>query len=455
MMLYWVIVFAILTMASLGLFIFQLTSNKSLENRAIRAQEQMDRFGSAPPYYRDEAQSRGTKIFAAMEKDLKDMANLVVGGENVVFRSADEQARKLLREINATTPKVNESDALLTALATLHELYLAADQRAGDQTQRVADLQAEVRSLTEQLRGARSEFETEVASLGQRVGSVEDEKATALAQKNEQLQGLQETLDARERELQRLKREGSVVVREKDVEIIRLETQIAMLQRQIQDLKPSTFEPNAILTKADGRILRAVPGSDVVYIDLGEADGLRLGTRFEVYSQTREARKELLGKTAVEVVTLMDGTAECRVVRPPSRPIIEGDVIVNIAYERDRKPRFLIEGTFDLDYDGQPDPEGGVDLVANLIRQWGGEVVAELDESVDFVVLGISPEHWVYGDNVLISDVVREQIRLRETQGERFSDTVRRATAMYIPVLTQGQFLFLAGFAGSPVTAGL
>ena len=225
-------------------------------------------------------------------------------------------------------------------------------------------------------------------------------------------------------------------------------SKIAALQRQVKDLKPATFDPNAILRKADGRILRAVPGSDVVYINLGAADKVKVGQGFEVYSQTGETPATLRGKASVEVVTLMEETAECRITRrSPNAPIVEGDIVVNIAYERGRQPKFVVRGEFDLNYDGQIDFDG-IEQITAIIRQWGGQVVPDLDETVDVVVIGVAPSVPTFHRDERVSDVVRDQAAQKEAQLARFRNLVDQAGKMYIPVITQNQFLFLTGYAG-------
>ncbi len=448
-MLYWVIVFAILMMASLGLFIFQLTNNKRLENDAQRATRDVNAFGRPPQYYSDEARNRNTNVFAVMTDNLKKVSGVVTGVPEDVGPMVVAKAEQAVKDIADRKPgAIGATDTLLVALAKLDGLHTDERDQAAAAQGRLRDLEAEKAALTEQLKSTRDAFEGQVATLREQLQQVEEEKTKSLGQKDEQLRDLQATLDAREQQLQKLKREGNAVVRDKDVEIGRLETVVGTLQEQIKSLKPSTFDPNAILTKADGRILRAVPGSDVVYVNLGAADKVKVGMGFEIYSQTREGSGGLRGKASMEVATVMEDTAECRVTRrTPGQPIIAGDYVVNIAYERNRKPKFVVQGEFDLDYDGIPDPDG-VEQVANLIRQWGGQVVEELDQSVDFVVVGQSPGGPKFADDTILTDVVRDQARRKELAGFQFVQLLDRAASMYVPVITQNQFLFLTGYAG-------
>jgi hypothetical protein len=253
-------------------------------------------------------------------------------------------------------------------------------------------------------------------------------------------------LNTLQQQYQSLIRNGNKDKQLLEIELARAEKQIADQRDKLRALSPETFDPNAILTKADGKILRAIPGSDVVYINLGEPDKIKVGMGFEVYSQTREVPKGLRGKASIEVVTIMHDTAECRVMRnDASSPIIEGDLIVNIAYERGRMPKFLILGDFDLNYDNITDFDGP-DKVAGMVRAWGGQVVKELDESVDYVVVGTGPLVPQLSANA--SDVVRDEVQQKQIESSRFKNTIEAARARFIPVITQQQFLFLTGYAG-------
>ena len=220
-----------------------------------------------------------------------------------------------------------------------------------------------------------------------------------------------------------------------------------MLRKQVDELKPSAFDPADILTKADGRILKAIPGSTVVYVNLGEDDGLKLGMGFQVFSPTRERGDSLRGKASLEVMALTPLTAECRITwNKPGRPIITGDIVVNISYERNRKPRFIVAGAFDMNYDGIPDFDG-TEKITSMIQEWGGQVVDQLDNNIDFVVAGVPPSS--NPPAASDTDVVIEQKRALEAELLDFRDLITAAQETSVPVINQNQFLFLTGHVGS------
>lgn len=450
---YALITFVIVAVAALGGLIFLLTGVKEKEERAGRAERQLADLGqpSGPigNYYKNEATARGqgTTVFAVVLQDLGRIAELVAGTKDATGTALVRESNQVLGNIAERKPDVvNEGDTLLTAIRKLDESH-TQEVKAGERlTAQVADLERERESLTQQVNEARTLYEQQVGELRSRHEQSYEEFAEQLRQKDQQLTDLQSTLESREQELQTLRRGQDTQTREMQLTIDRQARQVGELQQTIQDLKGS-FDAEAILRKADGRILRAIPGSEIVYINLGQQDNIRPGMTFEVYSQIPTPGQTVRGKASLEVVTAMPETAECRVTRSTSgQPIIEGDICVNIAYEQGRSPKFVVRGEFDLDYDGQIDSFGGTERVESIIREWGGQIVDELDESVDFVIIGVAPRPGETPRGA--SDIVRHQAEQRRLERSEFQRLIEDARAMYIPVLTQNQFLFLTGYAG-------
>ncbi len=447
-LLYGMITFAILTVAALGLFIFQLTKNKAAEDRVQTAERQADRYGRPPAYYQDEATARRSTVFAVMAGDISDVAGLVTGVPEDVGATVLRKSGRVLADLAKRHDDIGETATLLQALRSLDASHGSELRRADALAADLEVVRGEKDSLTSQLKSTREEFEAQVAALGEQLKQSQEEKRDALAEKDGQHQELQASSDAAEQQFQTSRRESSNEVRDLEIELGQAQSLAEELQKKIQEIKPDSFDPNAILTSADGRILRAIPGSDVVYVNLGLTDKVKPGMGFEVYSQAVLAPSGLRGKASVEVVTVMEDTAECRVTRRQAgKPIMEGDIVVNVAFERNRKPKFVVRGDFDLDFDGLVDP-AGLEQIIGIIRQWGGQIADDLDESVDFVIVGLPPGGASFDVDESASALVRDQAIRRELERSRFRSLIERAQKMFIPVITQNQFLFLSGYAG-------
>ncbi len=449
-MLWGLIGFAFFSVVCLVMFVIMLTQNKSLQNRADDAERQLRQYGRPPSFYADEASRRNSTVFGVMNDDLERVAFVVTGARDDVGQAIEAKANRLLAQAARNNPNfINESDTLLTALERLSQHSQDLRGQVDALNIAVSDLQQELADETASFAAARSQFEEQSQQFADRVATLQEEKRQQLQQKEDQLGELRSAYEATEQQLRSLEREGLQNEQALEIEIGRLENQIDRLQGKLAEVQPDALKPRALLTSADGRILRAIPGSDVVYINLGKQDRIKPGMRFEVYSQTQEATGDSLrGKASVEVVTAMEETAECRVTRRAAgQPIIEGDIVVNIAYEQERRPKFVVRGQFDLDYDGVSDPNG-VKQVTSLIEQWGGTVVSELDETVDYMVIGMPPGGPDLRQFQTVSEVVRNQALAAEFRRTGLYQEVDTAWKMYIPLLGQEQFLILTGYTG-------
>jgi len=73
-----------------------------------------------------------------------------------------------------------------------------------------------------------------------------------------------------------------------------------------------------------------------------------------------------------------------------------------------------------------------------MSRRWGGQVMPELDETVDFVVIGTASK--VPPLPPYASDIQRDQAERRSLENvEKFEPLKKQALAMHIPVFTQNQ----------------
>lgn len=450
-MLYGLIAFVIVAVAALVGFFLQLTSNEALRSSNDSLQRKLNQYGTPSQYYLNEATARGSSAFAVMNGDLEDLALLTTGKKDALRPAIVESANHLLEQVASTTPPgtIEPSDTLLTALRKLHAAYLGLKKEHTDLTTDLAEQRDENESLRAGFKTVRDDFAQGVAAQKEETAQIQQEKTELLAAKDEQLAKQQAEAEAVGEELSRTKVEQQRTDRDHEIAMARVRSDLEGLRDRIRELKPEGFDPYEILRKADGRVLRAIPGSDVVYIDLGRADHVHPGLTFEVFSPTGGERTEgVRGKASIEVTAPLETTAECRVTRStPGRPIVEGDIIVNIAYERNRLPEFVVRGEFDLDYNGEKDLNG-IERVDAIIRAWGGQVVDQINESTDFLVIGMGPQPPLPAPGRPISDVIQSLTDARLKQLDKYRQDIELAQTYYIPVITQTQFLFLTGYSG-------
>ena len=127
-----------------------------------------------------------------------------------------------------------------------------------------------------------------------------------------------------------------------------------------------------------GRIVEVSKGGDMVWINLGRADGLRPGVRFGVVNSDESRVADAQPKARIEVVEVISGAehlSRCKVWsdRTPIT-ILRGDSIYSPAWQPGRKVEFALAGKLDINGDGIDDRE----TIKAMIAQNGGLVTMDL-----------------------------------------------------------------------------
>jgi hypothetical protein len=257
----------------------------------------------------------------------------------------------------------------------------------------------------------------------------------------------EKTIERLEQDLDQTRQKTTGELTEERQARLASEQRLAELQErfvaQSEKISGSAIGPEQLATarQADGQILTAVPGEDVVYINLGAKNTLTLGLHFAVYAADTGIPADGKGKAQVEVATIFPTSAECKILwKAPNALLMEGDLIANPIYDPSKPPTFLVLGEFDLNKDGAMDRNGAANVEA-LISNWGGKVSKELTPMTDFIVLGAPPRK------------PRPNAPPGPNEWENYNQTVETARTMSIPVMTQNVFLNFLGYSGNGRTA--
>jgi hypothetical protein len=136
--------------------------------------------------------------------------------------------------------------------------------------------------------------------------------------------------------------------------------------------------------------------------------------------------------------------SECVIVRKTyGTAITQGDLIVNLVYDRYQKYKFVVYGNFDIDQNGVATPQDA-EIIKRLVTRWGGEVVEQINANTDFVVLGTEPviPDRPVEDDALARAIYEEALRA----SDEFDEMSRRAREYRLPILNQNRFLYLTGY---------
>ncbi|HOJ56656.1 MAG: hypothetical protein WBL15_07895 [Phycisphaerae bacterium] len=430
------IVFVCLTVASLGGFVYLFTLQSDLDRRATdqetaaaAAQRTANEANQHLSNFAKETIGQATNSAGDIQKALDEIRDPLVKDEQLKI-SADQDLKSAVRQLYTKYRETADELAKRTAErdklnADFEALNKTAQESQKIYTDKLAQLQTQYEQLEKESKEARDAWAKDVADLKARLASATDTAGLHLNRERQMVQNLEQQLAQRD-------------------------TRIQELRETLASFRPSADQFAAIQI-ADGTIVRLVPGQKLVYISLGARDRVKPGMNFAVYSRHRGIPADGKGKAALEVSQVFETTAEAKVLSTtPGDPIVEGDIIANPVFDRNRQFNFVVAGDFDLDYDGRIDDPGG-QQVARMIENWGGKIVKTVDTRTDFVVLG-APPTGMTGDSGLGTGAhtVAEHKAEHEAATKQFEALKNEARALSIPVLTRTQFLH---FIGRPVPA--
>jgi hypothetical protein len=129
----------------------------------------------------------------------------------------------------------------------------------------------------------------------------------------------------------------------------------------------------------------------------------------------------------------------------PGQSLTEGDLIMNLVYDKNTKFNFVVYGEFDLDQDGHPSAND-TGVVRRLITQWGGRLMNDVNADTDFVILGkepVVPETTPEdeGDPQKIKEIA-EATQARDA----YLNLRDKAEKLNIPIMNQNRFLYFVGY---------
>ena len=201
---------------------------------------------------------------------------------------------------------------------------------------------------------AKAAFMAQVAALNQS----KDQAATMIAKKDQDLQQLAGTTAQQVKTLRDQLGKSQQVVTDQGEKISQLE--------------------NPVPTVPDGKIAWVNQRDNIVYVNVGSADGLPRRTTFSVFDKDATDASTAVQKGSIEVLNIRAAhMAEARILESSnSDPIVPGDIIYTPLWSPGQTPHFAIAGRIDFENDGTNDRE----KLKNLITYNGGVVDSEVDD---------------------------------------------------------------------------
>ncbi len=454
----WMIVFVALWLTSTVFLVILYTGEAEILEKNERLMKRNDKLISSKEDSSLElirgaraGSAGGPTVVGILEENRGDTAYLATGDETDDAETVRSKRDRLLEAIDldgvVANPEAYEDASFYEAMTTLYEGFKGEHALRLSAEGRVADLDTEVAGLIQLNADQRNDFDSRAKELSDELAQIRADRDAYRTDRDAAIEALRSEFDSR-----RLQADAELT-RERQ-EKATLERNLAELQaryRTQQERFGGGLAGPADLATArqpDGRVLTAIPGDQVVYIDLGQEQGLTLGLRFSVYSQDADIPADGRGKAQIEVVSTSASSAECKIVWVAQNEVImDGDLVANPVYDPEHQLTLLVAGRFDLDHDGISDPDGAA-VVDAMVTSWGGVITTELSALTDFVILGAPPPRPATG-----GDMAREQAAHAETiqrEWDRYGELVAMARSLSVPVLTQELFLNFLGYAAIP-----
>jgi hypothetical protein len=123
----------------------------------------------------------------------------------------------------------------------------------------------------------------------------------------------------------------------------------------------------------------------------------------------------------------------------------EGDLLVNLVYDKNTKYRFLVHGDFDVDHDNRFS-SADAEVIKRLITQWGGKTTDQVTIDTDFVILGKEPEVPLFTKDELLNPQNLKTQQDAQAALDAYTKIREQASALHIPVMNQNRFLYYVGY---------
>jgi len=364
---------------------------------------------------------------------------------------ANTAAQSALKKVSSDPSLKVSGNTLVAAINGLSSL-------AKNQQAQIAQAKAGNEDLQKQLSAVNASFKQQLDAAQQDVSKFTDtaSKASAeadayRAEKDKQLTDAQAANDQQAKTNQDSVNQLQANLTEQQNKAKKLQEQIKALQNKLHDIRQPV---NQVLRQVDAHIMR-VASDNILYIDLGTGDAVVAGMTFEVYDKILgvpapgdPTNNENLpkGKASIEIIKVEAGSSQCRIVRQtPGENVVEGDLCVNLVYDKNIKYNVMVYGKFDLDRNGQA-TDADADVIKRLVTQWGGKVTDKLNADTDFLVIGKVPEIPNYTQEELDRPEIQFEQERKKKELADYEETLARAVELNIPVLNQNRFLYFTGY---------
>lgn len=409
-----------------------LTAAKDNLRIAVREADMTDRWEQL----KAEAARANMSVVRYLDQTRSAAIRAVTGSERDTPERMNERIQEIVTDPGRSLIAViSDRDAEIARLSSNLEEATRAQARA-EESLRTSDEQ--IKTLRDEMSQTISALLAEIEGYRANVQTNTDEVAGMMEWVNERDQANQDDYLAT---ITSLETQATTLLDENQI-----------LQARVQELEAKNttrLGPPGESTLIDARVVDVNAAGQSVYLDIGRQQHVVIGMTFEVYGNQIDLRPDAngeypLGKGTVEVTSIEATSATARIIRENrGNPIVKGDVAANAIYDPSKVYSFVVFGTFDRNNDGVATVRERQDI-ESIIADWGGRVIADLDGSTDFLVLGQRP---VLPPRPGPNDPVELTVRYTQAQREqiKYDELFETAKRTGIPVLNQNRLFTLTG----------
>lgn len=223
----------------------------------------------------------------------------------------------------------------------------------------------------------------EIVQVRDALQQAEDRLKAQEVNHSEELAQREATIDSLSKEKAEIDRQLADVRVQTQRVIDSLNQDVAAKRQAIIDLRKRLVKQEDLtFARPDGLITSVDQSSQLCYVDIGEADGLRTGVTFSVYSQEnsgvgRNNTGEIKGK--IEIVDILGAhRAEGRIVfQEPGQPIATDDPIYSPIFQTGQSLEIVIAGRVSVDGLNR-------EQLRRLVTASGARIVSEVDDMGQF-----------------------------------------------------------------------
>ena len=356
-----------------------------------------------------------------------------------------DQANVSLAAIRSRRGAMKVTQPLLDEIQQLRANNEDLEGRLEEQQKLLAGTNETLQDLTKQKDDHASEYRQATAQVKAEAQTRANDFDTELANKEAQVEALDRSFRQVRAETANKTKQLTSQIEEKEEELKQLRKLVAKLRIDVAGIRG---EKTPVRVEPDGKIVSLTQNGDTVYINLARDDRVQPGMNFEVLDKNTVIKlkdQEVRGKATIEIVNVLKGTSMARVVRQESDAlIVEGDQIVNIAYDRDAVFQFFVHGEFDVNNRGIPSMQDNRRVKA-MIGRWGGKITDTLTYRVDYLVLGEQPPLPEPPSDSAPLRIYEEYENTLRVFNE-YNSLIEEAKKLNIPILSQNRFLALIGY---------